>query len=111
MIERYRTVLPMLKTLRPDAVAEYRFHPVRKWRADFCLPSDKVLIEIDGGVWTGGRHTNGMGFIKDQEKTNNAAIPGYRVLRFVPADIKSGLLITTVRELLNSMNTSTDTEK
>lgn len=105
MIDRYRSAFLQLKALRPDAVAEYRFHPVRRWRADFCLPSDKVIIEIDGGVFTGGRHTRGLGFIADQEKTNAAAILGYRVLRFVPRDIKSGNFINTVRALLDGNTT------
>ena len=87
----------MLQTLRADSVAELKFHPTRKWRADYAIPSAMLLLEIDGAVWSGGRHTRGAGFIADQEKLNNAAIMGYRVLRFVPADIKNGTLLNTVK--------------
>lgn len=83
---RYPLMLPLLLRLRPDACAEFRFHPTRKWRADFAIPSAKLLIEIDGGAWSGGRHTRGAGFIADQSKLNAAACLGYRVLRYVPAD-------------------------
>ena len=64
-------------------VREFRFHPTRKWRADFAWPGKLVLVEIEGGVWrrSKGRHTNPTGFIKDCEKYNNAALLGYTVLR------------------------------
>jgi hypothetical protein len=103
--ERYPLVLPMLRTLAPDAVAELVFHPIRKWRSDFAIPSARLLIEIDGGVFTNGRHTRGAGFIEDQCKHNAAAVLGYFVLRFVPADIKSGTLIDTVRKALHQKET------
>jgi len=59
-----------------------------------------LLIEIDGGVWSRGRHTRGLGFIEDQQKHNAAAVLGYRVLRFIPPDITSGNLMDTVWEAL-----------
>lgn len=64
--------------------SEYKFHPTRKWRFDFALPSKKVAIEIDGGVFTAGRHSGGIGQIKDMEKMNAAASLGWRVLHFIP---------------------------
>lgn len=70
--------------LHTQVVREHRFHPVRKWRFDYCLPEHKIAVEIDGGVWTGGRHTIGMGWIKDQEKLNTAAAMGWSVFHFTP---------------------------
>ena len=61
---------------------EYRFHPTRKWRFDFAYPEQKIGIEIEGGVWTRGRHNRPIGFIKDAEKYNAAAELGWRVFRF-----------------------------
>ena len=34
----------------PPPVTEYRFHPERRWRADFAWPEKKLLVEVDGGV-------------------------------------------------------------
>lgn len=99
---RYPSVLPMLRTLSADAVAEFKFHPVRRWRSDFALPSAKILIEIDGGVWSRGRHTRGAGFIEDQIKHNSAAIMGYFVLRFVPSDVLTGHLLKVVQSVYKS---------
>jgi very-short-patch-repair endonuclease len=64
--------------------SEYRFHNTRKWRFDFACSTRKLAIEIDGGIWSGGRHSGGIGQIKDMEKLNTAAILGWRVLRFTP---------------------------
>lgn len=71
--------------LRP--VVEHRFHPVRKWRFDFAWPEHRVALEVEGGVWTGGRHTRGSGFVKDVEKYNAAGRLGWIVLRCVPSDL------------------------
>ena len=64
-----------------EAVKEYRFHPVRKWRFDVAFPAVKVAWEIEGGVWTYGRHNNATGFLKDCEKYNTAVSMGWRILR------------------------------
>ena len=85
-MKTYPLVLPLLLTLAPDACAEFKFHPSRKWRADFAIPSRRLLIEIEGGAWSGGRHTRGAGFVGDMLKYNAAAILGYRVLRYQPQD-------------------------
>ncbi len=102
---KYPLVLPMLRTLRADACSEFKFHPDRRWRADFAIPSEKLLIEIDGGVWSGGRHTRGAGFIGDCEKLNAAAVLGYRVLRYQPVHCKAKsitLILGNVMQALTS---------
>jgi len=71
-------------------VREYRFHPERKWRFDFAFPAHRVAVEVEGGVWTRGRHTRGRGYIADIEKYNEAVILGWRVLRVTREHIESG---------------------
>ena len=65
-------------------VKEYRFHDKRKWRFDYAFPNEKIAIEIDGGVWTLGRHNRPKGYIADLEKFNEAAALGWVVLKFTP---------------------------
>lgn len=65
---------------------EFKFHPVRKWRFDYAFPEYKVAVEVDGGVWTGGRHINPAGYINDMEKLNTAASMGWLVLRITTDD-------------------------
>ena len=49
-----------------------------------------VAVEVEGGVWTGGRHTRGKGFEADCEKYNAATERGWRVLRVTPKMIADG---------------------
>ena len=69
-----------------EVVKEFQFHPTRRWRFDYAFPEKKVAVEVDGGVWTGGRHINPAGYINDMEKLNNAAAMGWLVLRITTDD-------------------------
>lgn len=66
----------------PDPIPEYRFHPKRRWRFDYAWPEYLVAVELEGGVWSNGRHVRPKGFEGDCEKYNAAAVRGWRVLRF-----------------------------
>lgn len=70
-----------------DVVVEHKFHPSRKWKFDFAHPPTKTAIEIEGGIWTGGRHTRGKGFEGDCEKYNEATLLGWRVFRLTSKTI------------------------
>ena len=79
---------------------EYRFHPGRKWRFDFAFPDRKVAVEIEGGIWTNGRHSRGSGAVKDMEKYNAAAALGWFVFRFDGGAVKRGEAIEFMRSVL-----------
>ncbi len=87
----------------PEPKKEFRFSTTRRWRLDFAWPADRIALEVDGGVWTGGRHTRGQGFIKDQEKRNHATIAGWRVLNCVPDDIQTGAIFPLLRQAFESL--------
>jgi hypothetical protein len=70
-------------------VAEYRFHPTRKWRFDYAWPEVRLALEVQGGIWTGGRHVRGGALLKEWEKINTAATLGWRVMYCQPQDIRS----------------------
>lgn len=65
-----------------ELTSEYRFDFTRKWRFDFAIPDNRIAFEIEGGIWTKGRHTRAKGFTDDCEKYNEAANQGWRVFRF-----------------------------
>ena len=71
----------------PKLTPELKFHPTRKWKFDFAHEATKVAIEIEGGTWSGGRHTRGAGYAKDCEKYREAALLGWTVFRFVGSQI------------------------
>ena len=79
---------------------EWRFHPVRRWRFDLAWPSYKLALEVEGGVWTGGRHSRGKGMVADMAKYNTATLMGWRVLRCVPADLCIAQTVEMLREAL-----------
>jgi len=80
---------------------EFLFHPVRKWRFDFAWPDKKIAVEVEGGIWTGGRHTRGKGFLDDCEKYNQAALLGWMVLRFPVEIIESGKALYVIEVALD----------
>lgn len=84
----------------PKAEYEYRFHPTRRWRFDVAWPDRSLAVEIDGAVWTGGRHTRGAGVEKDTEKYAEAMIAGWRVLRVTTGQVKSGQALNWIERLL-----------
>lgn len=93
---------------------EHLFHARRNWRFDFAwldpywlgegrehaktneVGSPKIALEVEGGVFSGGRHTRPLGFIEDCEKYSEAAILGWCVIRCVPEQIWSGEAVKRV---------------
>lgn len=74
-----------------NPIAEFRFHPTRRWRFDFAWPERKIALEIEGGVWNYGRHIRPKGFLADLRKYNTAAIMGWRIIRLTPNMIAAEL--------------------
>lgn len=92
-----------LETLKIEFEQEFEFHPKRKWRADFHLVGKKILVEVEGGIWSGGRHTRGKGYIGDMEKYNAATMMGYQVIRFSTEQVKSGLAIQQIEKMVGDL--------
>lgn len=92
----------------PEPTPELRFHPKRRWRFDYAWEPSKVALEVEGGVWTRGRHTRGSGFLKDMKKYNEAARLGWRVVRTTPEKLRGMETIELVADLLD---TPTPTEE
>lgn len=69
---------------------EFRFHPPRRWRWDYAVPSMKLAIEYHGGIYSGGRHVRGIGFEKDREKMNTGQLDGWTILELTEDMVKSG---------------------
>lgn len=84
----------------PEPAQEYAFHPTRKWRFDIAWPSRKFCVEVEGGVWSHGRHTRGYGFEDDCVKYAEALLLGWTVLRVTPAMIYSLYAIETIQKIL-----------
>lgn len=97
--------LAFLSALRRDRIpwpeAEYRFHPVRLWRWDYAWPDQMVAVEVQGGVWTKGRHGRGSGIVKDMEKFSHGAALGWRLLLCQPRDLCDDAFLALLRQALD----------
>lgn len=78
---------------------EYVFLKDRKFRIDFYFEygGKKLGLEVEGGVYVGGRHTSGAGFMKDMEKYNLFTMNDIYLYRTVPNDLNS---IKVIRDIL-----------
>lgn len=85
-----------------EPTPEFVFHPDRKWRWDYAWPEAKVALEVDGGVWNGGKHGRGSGISKDHEKRNAAAVLGWRLLLVQPKHLLRPQTIDMVAQALGS---------
>ena len=97
----------------PEPQRQLRFEEGRKWAFDFAWPDQGadedgcvyemnrgLAVEVDGGTWTAGRHTRGLGFERDCQKLNAATLAGWRVLRFTSSMVKSWEAARTIKKAL-----------
>lgn len=85
--------------LKPEV--EYVFAPPRRWRFDFAWPAEKVAAEVEGGLFSQGRHTRGAGFSDDIEKYNAAAMAGWLLIRCTPEMVKSGEAVQLIEAAIH----------
>lgn len=87
----------------PEPVEEYMFAKSigRRWRFDYAWPERQVALEQEGGIFTGGRHTRGAGFLRDMAKYNEAAAMGWCVLRCTPGTLYSEATLDWIKRALN----------
>ena len=86
----------------PLPEAEFRFAPPRRWRFDYRWPNQKLALEVQGGLFIGGRHSRGPALLKEHEKLNTAARMGYRILYTTPKQLVSFETATTIKQALEA---------
>lgn len=86
----------------PEPVAEYQFCPGRKWRADYYFEANgrRVALEVEGGIWTNGRHTRPQGFAGDMEKYNAMSQAGIFLIRVTPGNLMKTETFTMIKNVL-----------
>jgi len=82
----------------PCPAREYRFHSVRKFRFDFAWIEIKLAAEIDGAVYTNGRHNRGKGYESDCFKMALALSEGWAVYRFTSGMVANGSAISFIEK-------------
>jgi very-short-patch-repair endonuclease len=87
------------KTTGYQLTPEFRFSE-RRWKFDFAHVGSKTAIEIEGGVFSSGRHTRGVGYINDMEKYNKAVELGWVVLRYTPKQVEEILTHEQIKNVI-----------
>lgn len=85
-----------------EVVKEFLFHPTRRWRFDYAIIEHRIAIEVEGGVYTRGRHVRPMGFLGDMEKYNSATLLGWRIFRVTPDDLLRTKTINLLKEAISA---------
>lgn len=89
------------KEMGVECVKEYRFYKSRQWRFDYAFPLYKIALEVEGGVWTQGRHVRPVGFLGDMNKYNTATLLGWRVFRTTPSKLLTNSTILLIKNAIN----------
>ena len=86
----------------PLPVPEFRFCLSRKWRFDYAWPNlvFPVYVEVDGGLFIGGRHNRGAALLKDYEKRNTASAMGWRGLWTTPDKLLTYEFLSVLKRAL-----------
>lgn len=84
----------------PGVISRLRQAGLRDWRIDFAWPDKKLAVEVEGGGWTGGRHTRGKGFEQDMQKYHHVMRLGWTLYRCDGRLIKSGDAVLLIKQLL-----------
>ena len=96
------TMAQQLRAHRIVFERELQFHPKRRWRFDFAIPSARLAIEVQGGVFSGGRHSRGKGITDECEKVAHALMAGWRVMPVTGAQVRSGQAVQWVLKVLGA---------
>ena len=81
-------------------VREYQAMKGRKFRFDFAWLEQRLLVEVNGGTYTKGAHSTGVGIARDYEKANLAVLQGWHVLSFDGKSVKDGTAVEVIRKAL-----------
>ena len=84
----------------PEPEREVCVIPGRKFRFDFCWREARLLVEINGGTFTRGGHSTGLGIKRDYIKQNLCQLAGYKLLTFDSDMVKSGQALEFTEKML-----------
>ena len=85
----------------PEPEREYRFYPERRFRADFAFVKQRLLIEINGGLYMPrSGHRTAKGVLRDMTKANLAALGGWLYLQFSADQVQDGSALNIIETVL-----------
>ncbi|QIZ61708.1 hypothetical protein FK538_06700 [Acinetobacter indicus] len=100
--ERFKEILDRMEIKYEEY---FHFKSTKHWRFDFHLIEYRMLIEIAGGPWSGGRKSKLATKAWSVDKYDHAEDMGYRFVRFEISDIGIGRATQWLRNLKASHGT------
>lgn len=100
------TVRPMVHCYEchdEDGPCLHSYEHGRNWRCDFAWPDLRLIVEVEGGLYTQGRHVRPSGFTKDLQKYNEIAAAGWKLLRFSRREVTSGEALNVIRRVIEEV--------
>ncbi|EPP0799738.1 hypothetical protein ACULVM_000943 [Acinetobacter baumannii] len=79
---------------------KFQFKSTKHWRFDFHLIEHRILVEIAGGPWSGGRGGKLANKAWSLDRYDQAEEMGYKIERFHPDSILSGYVINWIKSEL-----------
>lgn len=95
--------------IKVEIVKEHKFLKDRRFRFDYAILEYKIAVEQEGGIWTNGRHTRGVGYKRDMEKYSLAAIEGWIVIRRTPQELSTSATLDLIRRAIQNIETQRKT--
>lgn len=74
---------------------------MQDWRYDFFFADYDLAVELNGGNWSGGRHTRPQALQSEYRKINAAALLGHTLLIFDTGMVKSGEAVQRVKAIID----------
>ena len=89
---------------------ERKFQPIhtKHWRFDFHIVKLRLLIEIVGGPWSGGRNGKLRNKAYSYDRYDRVEDMGYKIERIGPDTILSGYMIHWIKAQLERLEDGTD---
>ncbi|MDC4404058.1 hypothetical protein OHX09_09435 [Acinetobacter baumannii] len=88
---------------------ESKFQPIhtKHWRFDFHIVKLRLLIEIEGGPWSGGRGGKLANKAWSLDRYDQVEELGYKIERFHPDSVLSGYVINWIKSELERLEDGT----
>lgn len=104
--DRLKEILDRMKIKNEEY---FHFKSTKHWRFDLHLIEYRMLIEIAGGPWSGGRKGKLATKAWSVDRYDHAEEMGYRYIRFEQADINMGRVTAWLRNLKANHGTTIPT--
>lgn len=107
-LEAEETLFQELEEYAIGYERKFQFESTKHWRFDFHVVKLRLLIEIAGGPWSGGRSGKLMFKAWSLGKYDIAEEMGYTFVRLEPHQIESGYAINWIQAQLERLEDGTD---